>query len=273
MRIYATSPKGEAAICVSSCLCTMCMGRARRGTRRFEGTQDKGCGAGAAALRRRSAGAGGGDRAAVGRALAAAARAGGRRLFLPRLRRAGAGGTGDRICELAALPQAARRRRRKPHDRGEHRAAPHPGLPDRADHDGRQLCDHRNPAMGRLGAGDQPQRRADARLDRAAACRRRVAGPAMDRLPRASGRHRRDHPACQRRQYRQHLPRRGGRRRQRLRPVAHAALHADRAVLHLSRRRRPSPRRSTGSASASCRCAGSAFRASCRRRSVRPSPA
>ena len=29
-----------------------------------------------------------------------------------------------------------------------------------------QLCDHGNPAMGRLGAGDQPQRRADARMDR-----------------------------------------------------------------------------------------------------------
>ena len=56
-------------------------------------------------------------------------------------------------------------------------------------------------------------------------------------LSRPSRRDRRTDPAGQRRQYRQHLSRRARRRRQRLQPPADAAVHADRAVLHLSRRR------------------------------------
>ena len=192
---------------------------------------------GAAAVRSGGARARGGDRAAVGRTLAAAPCHRGGRLFLPWLRGAGPGGAGDCLRELAALPQAARRRRRQPNDRGEHRAASHPDLPDRADHAGRELRDHGNPAMGWLGGGDQPQRRADARLDRATARRRGMAERPVDCVSRASRRHRRDHPTRQRRQYRQHLPWRGGGGRPGLQSVSDNALHADRAVLHLSRRR------------------------------------
>ena len=91
----------------------------------------------------------------------------------------GPGSTGHRLCQLAALPATACRRRRQPHYRRDFRDPVHPDLPGRADRARRHLCHRRGPRMGRLGDRDQSPRRADAALDRHHADRRRMAERAM----------------------------------------------------------------------------------------------